>query len=174
MWTVDRPRSSSYVCILNWGKRYSIHLRKAGLCRPRFIALYFYLVFFFHLSLFLSFLLYTMYISNFICLYLYFFSPSSYSFFYILCPFLISSISTYLSSFFIPFLSSILCLVLFLSISNFLIYSFPIFYFIPISIFIYLYNLRDAQCHSFRHQKRIQNSASIRHCVPLSLCLLLC
>jgi len=83
---------------------------------------------FFHLSLLLSFLLHSMSISNFIFLYLHFFSPSSYPFFYILRPFLISSISTY-PSFFIPFLSSILCLVLFLSISCFLLCSFPIFYF---------------------------------------------
>lgn len=131
---------------------------------------------FFHLSLFISFLLYSMSISNFISLYLHFFSPSSYPFFYILCPFLISSVSAYLSSFFVPFLSFLLfntsfCFYLYL-VSFFVLFLSSIF--MPISILIYLYNLRDAQCLSFRHHKRIQKSASIRHCVLLSVCLSLC
>jgi len=131
---------------------------------------------FFHLSLFLSFLLYSTSISNFICLYLNFLSLSSYPFFYILCPFLISSISAYLSSFFVP------CISFLLFYAPFYFYLHIVFFFflflssifMHISIFIYLYNLRDAQCLSFRRHKRIQNSASIRHCVPLSLCLSLC
>jgi hypothetical protein len=96
----------------------------------------------FLLSFFISFLLYFMSISNLI----YFCLPS----------------------FFFPFL------LFYVSLCS---YLYPVFFFVlflssicmPISIIIHLYNLWDAQCLSFRHHKRIQNSASIRHCVSLSL-----